>query len=120
MAFDLEGRLMLLRLTYGGHAWTLPSGGLKRGETPQDAARRELLEESGCEGRVFEPIATREETLHGAPHRVHIFSTRVDCRPVADQREVAEVRFFPTHSLPEPLAPTTRERIALIRNPRER
>jgi 8-oxo-dGTP diphosphatase len=50
-------RLLLCRLAPGewtsvGH-WTLPGGGLNFGESPPDAALRELHEETGLRGQVI-------------------------------------------------------------------
>ncbi|WP_225752706.1 NUDIX hydrolase [Actinotalea sp. Marseille-Q4924] len=43
-----EGGLLLAQLTAReGRRWTLPGGGLDHGEAPEDAARREVLEETG-------------------------------------------------------------------------
>ncbi|TRW95044.1 RNA pyrophosphohydrolase [Paracoccus sp. M683] len=35
------------RIDNPGHAWQMPQGGIDKGETPRDAALRELVEETG-------------------------------------------------------------------------
>jgi ADP-ribose pyrophosphatase YjhB (NUDIX family) len=50
-----QGRLLVVRIAPGYPAagiWTLPGGGVEFGEDPADAARRELAEESGLDGRI--------------------------------------------------------------------
>lgn len=42
------GEVLLTRLS-GGSLWTLPGGGIDHGEHPEDAVRRETLEETGLE-----------------------------------------------------------------------
>jgi len=112
---DLDGRLLLVRHSYGPNGWALPGGGLGRGEDPEDAARREIAEEVGCalEGvRVLEHV---QETISGSPHTAWLIAARTRDRPRPDRREILEARFFPTHSLPEPLTALTRTRIAAWR-----
>lgn len=116
IATDLDGRLMLVRHTYGPDSWTLPGGGIGRGEDPEDAARRELREETGCVARTMALLETVEEVISGAPHTAYVFHARVDEHPTPDRREVREARFFPTHSLPEPLSDLSRRRIDAWRN----
>ena len=116
IASDIGGRLLLVRLSYGAGTWAFPSGGVRRNETPEDAARRELHEETGCRAHAMALLGVRNERLHGAANRLHIFATQVSDRPRPDQREVVEARFFPPHSLPEPLDERTRIKIALWRN----
>lgn len=98
-----DGKLLLIRQSYGAGRWTLPGGGIHRGETPEAAARRELQEETGCEAAKLTLIETFEDTFLGATSTSHLFTGSVLNMPQADNREVLEARFFPTHSLPEPL-----------------
>ena len=115
---DLSGNVMMLRLSYGHGKWTFPGGGLKKGERPEDAARRELREETGTEAFALKPLTVLDGTIVGAPSRVHVFAATVEDGPIADRREVLEARFFPTHSLPEPQSERTREILALWRERR--
>ena len=115
IARDVDGKLLLVRHSYGPDFWYFVGGGIDSGETPEDAARRELREEVGCEIAALKPVGTIEETLSGAAHLAHVFTGVVDALPRPDGREIVEARFFPTHSLPEPLSPRTRARLALWR-----
>ena len=112
---DIEGKLLLVRHSYGPSAWALPGGGLQKGERPESAARREVMEEVACALDSTEVFATIEEMLSGAPHTAHLVTGRTLDRPRPDRREVIEAKFFPLHSLPEPQTPLTRKRIAAWR-----
>lgn len=112
---NLAGDVLLLKHSYGPAVWSLPGGGLRKGEDPLLAARREVREELGVELARIEAIGTLDEVLSGSPHTAHIFAAVCDRQPRPDRREVTEARFFPSHSLPEPLGKTTRARIAVWR-----
>ncbi len=113
IATDLDGRVLLVRHSYGSRGWSLPGGGIKRGEEPASAAIRELREETGCIAQAPVLVAVLEETLSGAPHEAHIYSAMVDEAPRPDRREILEARFFPVSLLPEPLSDLTRQRLAV-------
>lgn len=108
---NISGDVLLLRHSYGPKVWALPGGGMKPGEDPTDCAQREVREELGIALTHIEPLGTIEEVLSGAPHTAHLFHAVCDARPKPDGREVTEARFFPSHSLPEPLGSVTRRRI---------
>ena len=57
---DTVSRILLVRLsdiTERAGWWTLPGGGINFGEHPQEAAIRELEEETGFHGRIVELLA---------------------------------------------------------------
>lgn len=108
---DPEGRLLLVRHSYGPQGWALPGGGVKKHEAPETAARREIAEEIGCalqDVRVFDVVA---ETISGSPHTAYLVTACTQDRPRPDTREVIEARFFARQELPEGQTPLTRRRI---------
>ncbi len=111
IAQDIEGKLLLVRHSYGPRVWAFPGGGLRRGETPEDAAVRELREETGCPASAVAAVGSFEETLSGSAHTAHVVTCITDEFPQPDHREVVEAKFFPRHSLPEPLSPRARARL---------
>lgn len=106
------GEILLLRHSYGPKSWMLPGGGIGTGEDPEAAASREIAEELGIDLARIEPVAVLAEQVSGSPHSAHLFAAVTDARPRPDGREVTEARFFPIHSLPEPLGKITAARIA--------
>lgn len=115
---DLQGELLLLRHSYGPDTWALPGGGVKHGEDPMLAAERELDEELGLTGGNLRRVGAIEDVISGSPHTTHVFTLKVDREPRPDNREVVEARFFPLHSLPEPMGEPTRQQLALWRDMR--
>ena len=55
----------------GGLEWCLPKGHLEGAETPEQAAVREIMEETGITGRVLRHLATIDYWFAGHEHRVH-------------------------------------------------
>lgn len=111
IATDGEGRVLLVRHSYGPNVWALPGGGLARGEQPAAAALRELREELGCTLASIERVATIEETISGSPHTAYLFAGRLAGPPRPDGREVVEARFFAADALPQDVSTATRRRL---------
>lgn len=104
LAFDGEGRVLLVRHSYGSGNWMAPGGGLRRGEDPLLAGPRELQEEAGCALDGVWQVALVEEPLRGATNVVHVLAGQAVGAPVPDGREVIEAAFFVPDALPLPMS----------------
>jgi len=93
-------QVLLVRHSYERHRWTLPGGGMGRGELPADGAARELAEELGLERQDLIPIGVDIRMLYGARCITHVFSCEIVGSPRPDGREVIEARFFNVAGLP--------------------
>ena len=107
-----DDSVLLVQLTYYP-GWLLPGGGVERGETFEEAARRELLEESGLQARslqLFGIYITKQEGKidHVAVYGVEDFEGEAR---IVDSAEIKAVRFFNRLSLPPDVLPGHRRRI---------
>jgi 8-oxo-dGTP pyrophosphatase MutT (NUDIX family) len=113
VALDGQGRVLLVRHSYGSDKWMPPGGGMRAHEDPLLAAAREVLEETGCRLEGARLVSFGGENLHGAGNAVRVVIGRTLDEPQADLREILEARFFalddlPTH-MPEGLARKLRQ-----------
>ena len=66
MVLDAEGAVLLVREKEDG-LWTLPGGWVDVGESPSEAAEREVKEESGYEVRAVRLLALWDRDKHPHP-----------------------------------------------------
>lgn len=112
--FDGEGRVLLVHHTYVRLNWELPGGWAEPGETPDETARRELLEETGLHGELARLTGVYFEPHHDFGPMVHfVFRCRSTDRldPMASSPEVSEARYWPRDGLPTPISDFTERRI---------
>ena len=114
IARDDAGRVLLVRHSYGPDRWEFPGGGLRRGEDPEVAVRREFAEELGCGLREVVWLGRVEEPFNGATNVVEVFAGLVDGEPRADAREIVEVGFFTPDALPQPVTSRVARRLAML------
>jgi len=105
-----RGEILLLKGVISDAKWSLPGGGIERGETPISAARRELLEETGIEvqEKDCKYLATLEKVATGASYRAPLFLLRIHSSALPDHLvnkwEIAEIGWFQMSKLPVPLS----------------
>lgn len=114
IACDGQGRVLLVRHSYGTGLWALPGGGLNRGEEPLAAAIREFAEELRCAVIAPRHVGTLEEDYHGARNTAHVFTGLIAGEPRPDMREIVEARFFALDALPPGTSRTVTVRLALL------
>jgi ADP-ribose pyrophosphatase YjhB (NUDIX family) len=96
---DRRGRLL----------WSLPKGHVEAGETNEDAAVREVEEETGISGRVVAPLGTIDfwfvaegRRIHKTVHHFLLLAEGGELS--ADDIEVEQVEWVPLDQLNERLA----------------
>lgn len=111
---DREGRIALVRHAYEP-GWHFPGGGVERGETAADAARREAREEAGCDPEALTLIGVfnNERRVPGDHVLLYRASGWTACAFDAGP-EIAERGWFDPAAASQIGSPATRRRLAEI------
>lgn len=99
VALSAAGEVMLVdhyRFITDTRSWEVPAGGLERGEAYEVAARRELLEESGCiaEELVFMGSAHPSNGSSNQLFSYYLARNAVQTAPIHDTNEIIAARWF--------------------------
>lgn len=80
--------------------WVLPGGAIEKNESPEEAAIREVLEETGCEvsisrkSAIYHPVNRLSETTH-------VFICKVIKGSPQTGDETRDISYFPLASMPK-------------------
>lgn len=111
LTFIRQGpKILLVRQAYGERYWSLPGGKMEPGESIEEAAVREVAEETGLEVRV-----TRVIGLYSKPAENGLaitFEGEVIGGELEAANEITECGYFAPDQLPEPVRAHLRERVA--------
>jgi ADP-ribose pyrophosphatase YjhB (NUDIX family) len=97
--FNQENRILLVKSTYQRfHPWGLPGGSLDYSETPEEAVKREVLEETGLTVEIERFLFVKTWT----PDRVGVYYL---CKIIDGEfyptDEVSEAAYFSPYDLPD-------------------
>lgn len=106
MIINEDNEILLVKNVIDPTNWSLPGGGVERGETPLKAAQREVREELSLRlatsSLTF--LAEYPRGTQNIPYRALVFTSQVSRRAVnldAYQRyEIADVQWHPLERLP--------------------
>lgn len=120
MCFDSTGRILLVKPRYLD-TWVLPGGGVHKNETPESAAVRELLEETGIkislgDIRLLGLISNLSE---GKSDYVVVYATETSLSGLeTPHSEIEDVAFFSPANTPVNTSQATRRRLSEYRDQR--
>jgi 8-oxo-dGTP pyrophosphatase MutT (NUDIX family) len=106
-----EGEILLVQHTYQRH-WYLPGGKVERGETLEQAARREANEELGATLGALRLLGVYTNFYEGRSDHVVVFICDALTSTGETDREIERFAWFPLRQLPEGVSPGSRHRIA--------
>jgi len=108
-----EKEVLLVRNWLGHQMWSLPGGGIKRGETPAEAAAREVYEETGL--RVPQDDLRELGVFPNDSHKQYTYTTACYAIDIAKREpkvaryrklEMLDTSWFPLEKLPKDVSTT--------------
>jgi 8-oxo-dGTP pyrophosphatase MutT (NUDIX family) len=109
---DDQGRVLLVKHTYGRLNWELPGGGAEDDESPVETALREVREETGLVVVARHMTGCYYATDNDSVHFVFWCEpAELPAEPKADLAEISACQFWPTDALPRPISDWTEQRI---------
>ena len=112
-----KDKILLVKHTYQNF-WFLPGGGVNKGETFEQAIKRELMEETGYKSDVIELFGIYQNTYEGKRDNIVVFLSKsgkfIESLPSS---EIEKYEFFSVDNLPENTSRGMRKRVEEFSNP---
>lgn len=93
VASEYKGRIMLSRHRARA-TWETQGGHIEKGETPEQAARRELIEESGAREFILTPVCDYHGYNRFGSANGSVFHAEISGMGDMPESEMAEIGFF--------------------------
>lgn len=112
-----DGQVLLVKHTYQD-GWLIPGGGIKRGETPDQAARRECREEVGAEIVDLELVGIYTNFVERRSDHIVVFASHdFGLQPIPETDfEIEQAEFFGLDALPDDMMEGNRRQIETYLN----
>ena len=90
---ECDGKILMIRNNYGRKRWTFPGGSIKKGETQEMAARREIKEEVGIISNDIKSIGKFISTAEYKKDNIFCFSTKANNKNfIIQEKEILEAK----------------------------
>lgn len=108
---DSEGKVLLVKHSYGKNNWDLPGGKGEDSESAEETAIREVFEEVGLEVKIQELTGVYYEPNYDMHHFAFIAKIINTQLPQPSSPEILECKFYSRDELPKPISDFTCKRI---------
>jgi len=106
--------VLMIKNTYGRGWWTFPGGGIKKGESEENAARREVSEEVGLELKNLKLVGKFLSTLEYKKDNITVFSAEPETLTInLQEAEIQEAKWFSMNALPAQMATIAKRALSL-------
>jgi len=97
-----RGKILMIQHNYGRRYWTFPGGGIKKGETSENAVKREVYEETGIMPENLKEIGSFFSDKEGKRDTIYCFSGEAYSQDLKiDSNEILNAGWFYLNELPE-------------------
>ena len=117
--FNEKNEILMIRekrYTVGRLEWEIPAGKIEEGESKEDAARREAMEETGCTLKDLTFLCSQNPANGMSDCLCHVFAARVGSEgSIGDTDEVASKVWMPVEKVRELLRKNeTRDGVSML------